>query len=170
MTEVSEKPDNTAAEFYADLFSILSDRKTAGNRYVLLNRLFLHLLEEQTALLPVSLVGPFAKTDYLLKEHNASERLSRMVNDLRVRLNRLRTGNLPMEEQRRMLADDAQAMGLFIKQLYGTPVPDSLTALFPVRRQRRKGRKLLAECVRMIVDRWDDDSVWGRLENDGVEP
>lgn len=169
MTEVSEKPDNTAAEFYADLFSILSDRKTAGNRYVLLNRLFLHLLEEQTAMLPVHLVGPFAKTDYLLKEHNASERLSRMVNDLRVRLNRLRMGNLPVEEQQRMLADDAQAMGLFIKQLYGTPVPDSLTALFPVRRHRRQSKMLLAECVRMIVDRWDDDSVWGRLENDGVE-
>ncbi|MBR3434161.1 MAG: AAA family ATPase [Bacteroidaceae bacterium] len=169
MTEVSEKPDNTAAEFYADLFSILSDRKTAGNRYVLLNRLFLHLLEEQTALLPVSLVGPFAKTDYLLKEYNAPKRLSRMVNDLRVRLNRLKHGELSREEQQRMLADDVQALGLFIRHLYGIPVPDSLAALFPVKRQRRSGKMLLAECLRMIVDRWDDDSIWGRLENDGVE-
>lgn len=169
MTEVSEKPDNTAAEFYADLFSILSDRKTAGNRYVLLNRLFLHLLEEQTALLPVRLVGPFAKTDYLLKEYNAPKRLSRMVNDLRVRLNRLKHGELSREEQQRMLADDVQALGLFIRHLYGIPVPDSLAALFPVKRQRRSGKMLLAECLRMIVDRWDDDSIWGRLENDGVE-
>lgn len=165
----SVKPDKTAAEFYADLLTILSRRSVGSDHYIRLRSLFMHLLDELTAQLPVHLVGPFAKTDYLLKEHNAPKRLSRMVNDLRVRLNRLKNGELSYEEQQRMLADDAQVLALFIKLLYGIPVPDSLTALFPVRRQRRPGRILLAECVRMIVDRWDDDYIWGRLENDGVE-
>jgi hypothetical protein len=68
-----------------------------------------------------------------------------------------------------MLADDAQALSLFVKHLYGIPVPDSLAALFPVKRQRRPRQMLLAEYVRMIVDRWDDESIWGRIETGDVE-
>ena len=159
----------SAADFYADILTILSKRTKDADRYLLLNRLFLHLLEEHTAHLPVHLVGPFAKTDYLLKEHKASKRLSRMVNDLRVRLIRLKNGELTPEEQQHMLADDAQALSLFVKLLYGIPVPDSLVAFFPAKRQRRTGKTLLVECVRMIVDRWDNDYLTGRLESDGVE-
>ena len=159
----------TAAEFYADILSVLSKRTKDAERYVLLNRLFLHLLEEHTAQLPVHLVGPFAKTDYLLKERNASKRLSRMVNDLRVRLIRLKNGELTPDEQQRMLPDDVQALSLFVRLLYDAPVPDALAALFPVKRQRRFGKTLLGECVRMIVDRWDGDYLTGRLESDGVE-
>ena len=159
----------TAAEFYADILDVLSKRTKDADRYVRLNRLFLHLLEEHTAQLPVHLVGPFAKTDYLLKERGASKKLSRMVNDLRVRLIRLKNGELTPEEQQRMLLDDAQALSLFVKQLYGIPVPESLSALFPARRQRRSGNILMGECIRMIVERWDEVYLTGRLETDGVE-
>ena len=158
-----------AAEFYADIRAVLLKRTGDSDAYVRLNRLFLHLLDEHTAQLPVHLVGPFAKTDYLLKEHNAPKRLWRMVNDLRVRLNRFKKQELPIEEQQRMLADDGQALSLFVKHLYGIPVPEALAALFPAKRQRRPKQMLLAECVRMIVDRWDDESIWGRIETDGVE-
>ena len=158
-----------AVEFYTDIRTILSKRMAVSEAYVRLNRVFLHLLDEHTAQLPVHLVGPFAKTDYLLKEHNAPKRLWRMVNDLRVRLNRFKKQELPTEEQQRMLADDGQAISLFVKHLYGIPVPEALTALFPAKRQRRPRQILLAECLRMIVDRWDDESVWGRIETDGVE-
>ena len=65
----------TAAEFYTDIRAVLSKQTTESNRYIRLNRLFLHLLDEHTSQLPVQLVGPFAKTDYLLKEHNAPKKL-----------------------------------------------------------------------------------------------
>ncbi|MBO4841563.1 MAG: AAA family ATPase [Bacteroidaceae bacterium] len=159
----------TAAEFYADILDVLSKRTKDADRYVRLNRLFLHLLEEHTAHLPVHLVGPFAKTDYLLKHHSASRKLSRMVNDLRVRLIRLKNGELTPEEQERMLPDDVQALSLFVKLLYGIPVPDSLSALFPAKRQRHSGNMLMGECIRMIVESWDDNYLTGRLETDGVE-
>ena len=167
--ELTPYQPETAAEFYADILAIFSERAEDSTRYILLNRLFLHLLDEHTAQLPIHLVGPFAKTDYLLKEHNAPKRLWRMVNDLRVRLNRFKNRELPFEEQKRMLADDAQALSLFVEHLYGIPVPDSLAALFPVKRHRRPRQMLLAECVRMIVDRWDDESIWGRIETGDVE-
>ena len=167
--ELTPYQPETAAEFYADILAIFSEQTEDSTRYVLLNRLFLHLLDEHTARLPIHLVGPFAKTDYLLKEHHAPKHLWRMVNDLRVRLNRFKNRELPFEEQKRMLADDAQALSLFIKHLYGIPVPDSLAALFPVKRQRRPRQMLLAEYVRMIVDRWDDESIWGRIETGDVE-
>lgn len=159
----------TAAEFYADIRAVLSKQTADNERYVRLNRLFLHLLDEHTAQLPVHLVGPFAKTDYLLKEHNAPKRLWRMVNDLRVRLNRFKNHEFPIEEQKRMVADDVQALSLFVKHLYGIPVPENLAILFPTKRQRRSKQMLLAECLRMIVDRWDDDYMLGRTETDGVD-
>ena len=88
--ELTPYQPETAAEFYADILAIFSEQSEDSTRYVLLNRLFLHLLDEHTAQLPIHLVGPFAKTDYLLKEHHAPKRLWRMVNDLRVRLNRFK--------------------------------------------------------------------------------
>lgn len=167
--ELAPYQPQTAAEFYADIRAVLSKQTTDTDRYVRLNRLFLHLLDEQTAQLPVHLVGPFAKTDYLLKEHNAPKRLWRMVNDLRVRLNRFKNHELPLEEQQRMVADDVQALSLFVKHLYDKPVPEALVALFPAKRQRRSKQVLLADCVRMIVDRWDNEYIFGRTETDGVE-
>ena len=167
--ELNPYQPQTAAEFYADIRSILSGQMTDEDSYVRLNRLFLHLLDEHTAQLPVHLVGPFAKTDYLLKEHNAPKKLWLMVNDLRVRLSRFKNRELPIDEQQRMLSDDAQALSLFIKLLYGIAIPDSLAVLLPTKRQRRPKKLLLAECVRMIVESWDDDFIMGRLENDGVE-
>ena len=166
---IADKRLQTAADFYADIRIVLSKRMVVNDCYVRLNRLFMHLLDEHTAQLPVHLVGPFAKTDYLLKEHNASKKLFRMVNDLRVRLIRLKNGEFTKEEQQRMLSDDVQALSLFVKQLYGIPVPDSLSALFPARRQRRSNSILMGECIRMIVETWDDDYVTGRLETDGVD-
>ena len=159
----------TAAEFYTDIRAVLSKQTTESNRYIRLNRLFLHLLDEHTSQLPVQLVGPFAKTDYLLKEHNAPKKLWSMVNDLRVRLSRFKNRELPLEEQKQMVADDVQALALFVKHLYDLPVPDTLASLFPAKRQRRPRQVLLGECVRMIVDKWDDEYILGRTENDGVD-
>ncbi|MBO7068249.1 MAG: AAA family ATPase [Bacteroidaceae bacterium] len=158
-----------AAEFYADIRPLLMKRNTETECYIRLNHLFLHLLDEHTSHLPVHLVGPFAKTDYLLKEHNAPKRLSRMVNDLRIRLNRFKNKELPVEEQHRMLSDDAQALCLFVEHLYGISVPKSLSSLFPVKRKRRSCHVLQAECAKMIVDTWDHVFITGRLETDGVE-
>ena len=158
-----------AAEFYTDIRTILSERMAVSEAYVRLNRVFLHLLDEHTAQLPIHLVGPFAKTDYLLKKYKVPKRIWRMVNDLRVRLNRFKNRELPAEEQNRMLADDTQALSLFVQHLYGIPIPEGLVALFPAKRQRQSRQILLAECVRMIVDKWDADFIWGRLESDGVE-
>ena len=167
--QILSYPLETAAEFYDDIRSILSARKITADSYIRLNRLFLHLLDEHTSHLPVHLVGPFAKTDYLLKERHAPKRLSYMVNDMRVRLNRFKNGELSVEEQQKMLRDDAQALSLFVRHLYGIPVPDSLSALFPARRHNRPNRILLGECIRMIVDRWDETFIHGRLETDGAE-
>lgn len=159
----------TAAAFYADIRTILSKRMDVSEAYVRLNRVFLHLLDEHTAQLPIHLVGPFAKTDYLLKEHKVPKRIWRMVHDMRVRLSRFKNRELPTKEQQQMLTDDAQALSLFVQHLYGIPIPEALVGLFPAKRQRRSRQILMAECVRMIVDKWDKDFIWGRLENDGVE-
>lgn len=167
--QISPYQPETATAFYADVQNIISAHEKIADSYLSLRRLFLRLLDEHTAQLPAHLVGPFAKTDFLLKEHNAPKRLSLMVNDLRIRLHRLKNGELSAEEQQRMFIDDIQALSLFIQHLYGVPVPNVLSALFPARRQHQTHQLLLSECVRMIVDSWDGTYITGRLETCSVE-
>ena len=54
--------------------------------YQALNRVFQKCLFQHTNIAGVRFGGSFARTDYLLKENNASRSLLRSVNDARVRL------------------------------------------------------------------------------------
>lgn len=64
--------------------------------------------------------------------------------------------------------DDLQALSLFISFLFGEEIPKQLSSLFPQKRKRRKGQKVLSDYVRMIVEEWDEDFVLGPLEVDGT--
>ena len=74
-------------EWYAELreLALLASDDT-NLAYIKLGRIYKRILDEATADTGVLLVGNFAKTDYLLKEHSANSPLKRMVNDMRLRL------------------------------------------------------------------------------------
>ena len=63
--------------------SLLPDYRRA---YLLLNRVLQQCLNHYTDFSGVRFGGPFAKTDYLLKEYHASQQLQRSVHDARVRM------------------------------------------------------------------------------------
>ncbi len=166
MTWTEELP--TAADFYAELKASMGVRPDTARAYSLLNSSFQRLLSIHTGFTRVHLVGTFARTDYLLKEHHASRQLVRMLGDARVRLQQVWRGALSEEQQQIYLQADFQAVCLFVQMLYDVEVPAELMALFPERRPRRKSRKLLGECERILVRTWDEHYIYGALENDGA--
>lgn len=124
--------------------------------YRALNSVFLQCLERGTAVAGVRFSGPFAKTDYLLKEHHAFLSLRRSVNDARVRFRRLmQTSD---EDVRTNFPYDFKAVCLLVELVYACPVPAELQHLFPQERTLSR-RTAKWECLRVVVNRWDDQFI-----------
>ena len=90
--------------------------------YDVLNRVFMRCLDSKTRFVRMRLVGPFAKTDYLLKEYHADPQLSRAVNDTRCRL-RFRH-SLSDEELEAHFENDKEVIRLFL-ELLDPPPPEA---------------------------------------------
>lgn len=166
--DITPYQPETAAEFYDSIYSLYSHLSDTKVFYARFDKVSIRLLYEKTALPGITLVGTFAKMDYLLKEGHAKPQLVKAVNDMRVRLQQFGRGELSLTEQKRYALDDLQALSLFVSFLYKEEVPPQLAALFPAKRQRRKGQKVLSDCVRMIVEEWDEEFLVGPVEMDGT--
>lgn len=167
--DVEAYTPETAVQLYAQTESLHALFRSPHDFYGRLSDIFLHILDENSYMKHVTLVGTFAKTDFLLKERPAPKKLSMMVNDMRVRLLRIGRGEADCDALAAFMRDDVQALSLFVQQLYSVPVPSSLAMSFPKRRQRRDGRRADTDCIRIIVEKWDGEYIYGVTENDGVE-
>lgn len=165
-------------EAAAELFEALLDSaaQTADIRraYRGLKQVFMLVLDQKTPSAGIRFGGTFAKTDYLLKELKAPKALRATLNDARVRFRRLhkregKDGGFVVSDE--VLSDrfrhDLKAVGRFVELLYGVPVPLKLEMLFPKRTSVRQG-ELKAECLRVIVNRWDDSFLYADADEEGV--
>ena len=146
-----------------DVHRVLPDWRRA---YRLLNRTFLRALDRKTAIAGIRFGGPFAKTDYVLKEWHAPRRLFKTVHDARVRLRQ--QDMLTDDELALNLAYDLKAVAQLVSLLWQMPVPDELVRHFPAdRTSTATGR--LTECMRMVVDRWDSTFIYGHADTPGAD-
>lgn len=162
-TDGQETQDKRAEGFYEELLSAYALVPDYVQVYRELGRLFSLLLFHGTSSLSIKFSGPFARTDYLLKENNASAAQSRLINDTRIRLRR--QAELTEDEMRANCRYDLKALALFVSIVFNTPVPNALTVLFPVPRASKKVGLVLADVVRMIVDSWDEAFIYGRIDD-----
>ncbi len=161
-----------AAILYEEVL-LLVERQLKGDVdlhafYKHLNRLFQRLLNEYTQFANARLVGPFAKLDYLLKERDASALLSRRLNDVRVSIQKA----VKHESDGVRWQLDARGVGDLIAFLTGAPMPADLDALLMpwTQEAERKSRSEegRADCLRLLVERWDDHYIYGTLSGDGT--
>lgn len=144
-------------EWYAELreLALLASDDT-NLAYIKLGRIYKRILDEATADTGVLLVGNFAKTDYLLKEHCASSQLRRMVNGMRLRLK-----NTDKEQSLEVFKQDFQALCLFVELLTKIPTPKDLLSFFPTEISSRESTsQLLGEYFRVLVNRVDDTYIY----------
>lgn len=141
--------------------------------YNLVNTAYMQCLYLNTDVSGTVFVGPFAKTDYLLKEHGAQKELARGINNTRVRL-RHRYSMREDEIQSHFFVD-LRNVCRFIALVYGCEIPVELENVFPStqaenekeKRERIErgvtGRPVL-QCVRIIVERFDSQHVYGHAD------
>lgn len=131
-----------------------------------LNRFFLRCIDQKTNLPGIRFGGPFAKTDYLLKEHKAPRRLRAAVNEARGRFRQLAV--LDTKTLSATFWLDWAAMAQFVSLLFDQPVPEEVERRFPQSRERHRAR-LTTECLRVIVNRWDDTYIYAEADDAGSE-
>ena len=158
---------DSAADFYDELRAAVKGTpaaKAVRRAYWRFQLILGKFLDQRTASSRVIFAGPFAKMDYLLKEHGASWQLSRSANDARRRIRH--SGDTDDGELGQTWRDDMQALCRFIAVVDGVAVPADLAAMFPKdggERQTERTR-VLGDSMRMIVTSWDDTTVTGDIE------
>ena len=158
---------DAVSRLFAELLAALQYKPDYLKVYNKLNWVFRQLLDLKTSTVTLNLVGYFAKTDYLLKEYKAPRSLAQSVNATRVRL-RYRAEK-SLGELEVSLYQDVKHLSEFIAFIYDEDIPASLKVLFPEEREQLAKRTLLGECVRMIVEEWDDDFVYGTADTDAED-
>lgn len=164
-----------AAELYEALHDAAAQMSDIRRAYRMLKQVFLNILDQKTPTAGIRFGGAFAKTDYLLKEYKAPKVLRATLNDARVRFRRLHEHGegttdflLSDEILREKFRYDLKAVCRFTELLFYVPVPGKLVMLFPQGYATRRG-ELKAECLRVIVNRWDDQFLYADADEEGIE-
>ena len=164
---MQEAPHNEkmqySALFYKELETAQRYLPDYNKVYQVYNHVFQQCLNHSTASAMVHLCGAFAKTDYLLQELQAPNHLARNINDTRVRLRKYH--KLTEGELERHHLVDLRNLSTFIAFLYSTKIPDTLVGLFPAEKPLDHSPQLFGECMRIIIDTWDDQYVYGQPED-----
>ncbi|NDV67123.1 AAA domain-containing protein [Bacteroides sp. 224] len=151
-----------STNFYEELESALKQIPNYTAIYKAYNRTFQKCLNQKTSSTKLNLGGPFAKTDYLLKEHNAPRNLAKSTNDTRVRLRK--SSEIPDDKLQKYYLYDLKNLCEFIAYIYQSKIPDTLSHLFPKEKLVVYTPTLISECMRVIIEQWDEEFVYGHSE------
>ena len=156
-----------ATNFFDELENGLSQLPNYSKLYKVYNRVYQKSIDQKISVTRLNFSGTFAKTDYLLKEYQASRQLVRAVNDTRVRLRRCH--ELSAEEFKQNYLYDLKNLCEFIALIYGIQIPESLSRVFPKIDKKIQWRELKGECLRIIVDSWDEEYIYANAEESNVD-
>lgn len=149
-----EAPTN----FFDEIEVALAQRPNYRKVYNALNLVFKKCLNQKTNGTRINFGGDFAKTDYLLKEYDASKRLVKTTNDTRSRLRKRH--ELSDNDLEKYCLLDMKNLCLFIAFIYKTVIPSQLVNLFPTEKVLSYTPALVGECMRGIVEGWDSEYVY----------
>ncbi len=167
-TRVQKVPINEIYEpeastnFFDEIEVAVDLRPNYRKVYNALNLVFKKCLSQKTNGTRINFCGDFAKTDYLLKEYNASKRLVKTTNDTRVRLRKRH--ELSDNDLEKFCLLDLKNLCLFIAFVYQTGIPSRLIKLFPTEIAPSYTPLLVGEYMRGIIESWDNDYVYVRTE------
>lgn len=165
----------TADEFFQTL-SRIHPACDIRARYGILRNVLNVAVDQRLHDVPAKFSGLYAKIDFLLKRHAATENdlsLHFALNDVRHRLK-----DLPLLADKELddcWPTDLRAVATFVALIYGETMPEELRALFPAHTERRQPQRLkrddgkMVDFFRCTVTRWDDRFFHATREDNGEE-
>ena len=157
-----------AETYFSELYGLVdSADMSLRHRYEEMYRLFNVVLNEQTAGSPISFSGPFPKMDYLCKKMTYDDEAYFRLNSFRAFCMHLSVKK--DDELESFFLSDVRTLSEFIRDLYDVSIPDNLFAFFPrIFKYRQRNRNSLSY-IRIIVDNWDDEYIYGRTSGEDSE-
>lgn len=156
-----------AEEFYAMLEQTVAADLPLRQKYSSLAALFRRIVEQGVAESPLHFTGMFAKTDYLVKEHDIPANVARLIHDTRHVLRA--APDTDEAELERSLTHDVKALALLVYHVNGAAkIPVWLSRLFPKADRLKKWRSFREDCLRCVVTEWDDDYIYVKEEREGT--
>lgn len=152
----------TATDFFGEIKEAAALAPNYAKVYDAYNHTFQKCLHQNTSRVALNLGGPFAKMDFLLKQHHAPQQLVKAVNDTRVRL---RNRRQLAHELKQWYLLDLRHLCELVAMLYKAEIPPELVAQFPADIHLNTAGNLLADYLRIIVERWDDEYLYALPEN-----
>jgi hypothetical protein len=162
-----ETSGESSTNFYEELLASLKFAPDNKKIYNSFNQVFTKAINQKTNFVNTTLVGPFAKTDYLLKEYHATYKLNKAVNDVRAHLRKRYELDVAMLGESYLY--DFKSLCQFIELIYNEPIPDECSKLFPPDRVEKKQPVLVSECMRIVIDKWDDKFFYGVTSDENSE-
>ena len=159
--------NDSAETLYSLLESSLQVIPDYRTIYTILDSVYARVLNQNTSFVTIKLVGRFAKTDYLLKENNATAELTHSVNDFRARLKSI--DELSVDELEVYYPYDIKTLAQFIYLVYKSPIPKSILEIFPDDVLYNKKVNSFADYIRVIVNDWDGEYIYCTCEDFGNE-
>ncbi len=139
------------------------DTKSARDAYRTLRFVLTRLVDLSLRDLPLQFSGLFAKTSYLLKEHKADAKLVRAVGNARQRIRHL--DELDDEALQKCFPYDLKSITALLHLLHPEiDIPSRLKDNLPQGYIDGGWKKASADCLRIIVDSWDDTVIHGRAD------
>lgn len=172
--EASTHPATTQApetldSFIGELERALRLAPDYPKLYEALDATLQRFLNQQTEEKRAHFTGTFAKVDYLLKEHEAPSRIRWQTNDTRVRMRRFAqaaaAGKPPLDEMAAHHRHDFRNLCEFMAFTGGCDVPASARKEFPMAALVPSTPMLVGECMRVVVEQWDDEFVYAAAED-----
>lgn len=158
---------SSTLQYFDDIRSAMNSGSDKARVIESLRRTYRRFLDSQTCGVNISLVGPFAQTDYLLKEHKADADTRRDINNLRVLFRKGRVTDPRYA---------ASVLARFISCVCHQDVPDDLLSLDAhVDSDRDENSrkesvsngsdKAVAQYLRFVLDFWDETFLYGRCDS-----
>lgn len=155
--------------FYQDLVELCQNHSLPiRSKYSELYRIFHEVLKEKTRGCTLDFSGPFARMDYLCKENGYSEEDYKRINAFRARCRALGAADEKILE--RLFLYDVKILTDFISCLYQDSLPEELKAVLPeVYKNTIRQSTPLGPCLRVMVDSWDDEFIYGKTDTEDTE-
>lgn len=159
----------TGSVYLEDILAISRSQGNLSDRYVELYRIFHEILKERTRESKLDFSGAFARMDYLCKQLQYTEEEYRRLNSLRARAREIQ-GQQGTSLSEQAWWDDLKTLAQFISRVYQIELPEELARRLPkTYHLPLPQRHLTGDYLRLIVDSWDDQYIYGKTADAGTE-
>lgn len=160
----------SAADFFRQLQDTCKQDIPVKQKYSMLHGVFCRIIEQRVSQSEINFAGLFAKVDYVLKESHVPHAIARQIHASRAFMfpEHNRKVDATDEELHTLYPHDLKSTALLVSYVFDeAPIPEPLKLLFPSDNRASNWGTYDADCIRVIVERWNEEHIWATSEATG---